>query len=190
MKLLDKNPSVKEKAKKVVNELNRGIQNFGIINHPHYGRIYAYEVDGVGSHYCADDANVPSVLSLPYLEFCSRTDPIYLNTRKFVLSTDNPYFFSGNVAEGIGSPHGEGPDFIWPMSIIMRALTSTEDEEIMECLAMLKRSTAGTGFMHESFHKNDAVKFTRKWFAWANTLFGELIMTIAEEKPHLLFNME
>jgi meiotically up-regulated gene 157 (Mug157) protein len=46
---------------------------------------------------------------------------------------------------------------------------------------MLKATHAGTGFMHESFHKNDASNFSRKWFAWANTLFGELIVKLYDE---------
>jgi len=79
-----------------------------------------------------------------------------------------------------------GLDMIWPMSIIMKALTSESDDEIVKCLRMLKTTHAGTGFMHESFHKNNPKKFTRKWFAWANTLFGELILTLHKERPHLI----
>jgi meiotically up-regulated gene 157 (Mug157) protein len=118
-------------------------------------------------------------------------DPYYLDvrnyqlTRRYVLSDENPFFFKGKAAEGIGGPH-VGMDYIWPMSITMRALTSTDDKEIKNCLNMLQQTHAGTGFMHEAFHKDDATKFTRKWFAWANTLFGELVWKIYREKPHLL----
>jgi len=150
-------------------------------------KIFAFEVDGFGAHYCADDANIPSLLSLPYLGFCAKDHEIYLRTREFLLSKNNPWFFRGTSAEGIGSPHGNGFDFIWPMSIIMRALTSQSDQEILMCLEMLKRTTSGTGFIHESFHKDDPAHYTREWFAWANTLFGELIVTLAYEKPHLIF---
>ena len=133
-----------------------------------------------------DDANVPSLLSLPYLTGNSvEKTQEYINTRKMLLSEDNPFFFKGNAGEGIGGPH-TGMDYIWPMSIIMRALTSNNDAEINHCLKMLVASNAGTGFMHESFHKDDASKFTRKWFAWANTLFGELIVKLYHEKPDLL----
>jgi meiotically up-regulated gene 157 (Mug157) protein len=107
------------------------------------------------------------------------------NTRQFILSGSNPFFFKGKAAEGIGGPH-VGMDYIWPLSIIMRGLTSNDDKEIKTCLDMLQKTHAGTGFMHESFHKDDATKFTRKWFAWANTLFGEFVWKVYKERPHLL----
>jgi hypothetical protein len=133
-----------------------------------------------------DDANVPSLLSLPYLvgDAIGQT-PEYVNTRAMLLSNDNPFFFKGTAGEGIGGPH-TGMNYIWPMSIILRASTSNSDAELNHCLKMLVASNAGTGFMHESFHKDDASKFTRKWFAWANTLFGELIVKLYHVKPGFL----
>jgi uncharacterized protein len=125
-----------------------------------------------------DDANAPGLLSLPYLGCCRGDDPLYRRTRQFVQSEANPYFFRGTAAEGVGGPH-EGLNMIWPMSIIVRALTSTDDREIRQCLLWLRDTTANTGFMHESFQKDDPTVFTRPWFAWANTLFGELIVTLA-----------
>jgi meiotically up-regulated gene 157 (Mug157) protein len=113
---------------------------------------------------------------------------IYQNTRRFVLSDSNPYFFKGKAAEGVGSPHTL-VNQIWHLSIIMRAMTSTNDKEILQQLKFLKNTHANTGFMHESFDKEDAAKFTRKWFAWANTLFGEMILKVAKERPHLLKNV-
>lgn len=166
-------------------DIKKSIMDHGIISHPKFGAIYAYEVNGFGSSNLMDDANVPSLLSLPYLTNLPAGDSVYQNTRKFLLSTENPFYFKGKVAEGIGGPH-VGMDYIWPMSIIMRAMTSTDDREIKLCLQWLKSTHAGTGFMHESFHKDDAAKFTRKWFAWANTLFGELILKIMKERPQLL----
>jgi meiotically up-regulated gene 157 (Mug157) protein len=132
-----------------------------------------------------DDANVPSLLALPYLGCCSIDNVIYQNTRRFLFSANNPYFFRGKVAEGIGSPHTL-INKIWPISICMRALTSDNDEEILQCLYWLRSAEAGTGFMHESFEKDDAGDFTRKWFAWANSLFGELIIKLYTERQHLL----
>jgi meiotically up-regulated gene 157 (Mug157) protein len=133
-----------------------------------------------------DDANVPSLLAMSYLGDVSANDPIYRNTRRFVLSEDNPYFFRGRAGEGIGGPH-VGYDMVWPMSIMMRAFTSTDDDEIRQCLQMLVDTDAGTGFIHESFHKDDATRYTRSWFAWQNTLFGELILKlIADGKLELL----
>jgi len=126
-----------------------------------------------------DDANVPSLLALPYLGCVEINDPIYQNTRKLVWSEDNPYFFKGKTAEGIGGPH-IGYDMIWPMSIIMLAMTSNNDQEMNACLKTLVATEAGTGFMHESFHKDDPANFTRHWFAWANTLFGELILKMVK----------
>ena len=132
-----------------------------------------------------DDANVPSLLSLPYLGCCRADDIVYKDTRKFLLSNNNPYFFKGKEAEGIGSPHTLINN-IWIISIIMRALTSDDDEEIFQCLTFLKSTDAGTGFMHEAFDKDNAGVYTRKWFAWANSLFGELILKLYNEKPYLL----
>ena len=102
-----------------------------------------------------------------------------------MLSDANPYFFRGTAAEGIGGPH-IGQDMIWPMSITMRALTTHDEREQIQCLRWLKSTHAGTGFMHESFHKDDPKNFTRAWFAWANTLFGELILTLDETNPRVL----
>ena len=110
--------------------------------------------------------------------------PTYLNTRKFLLSDNNPYFLKGKAAEGQASPH-TGKDKIWPMGIILRAMTSESDKEIEKCLKMLVNTHAGTGFMHEAFDKDDPSKYFRSWFAWANTLFGELIIKINNERPHL-----
>lgn len=150
-----------------------------------FGKVFAYEVNGYGSYNLMDDANIPSLLSLPYLGLVKSDDATYQNTRKLLLSENNPFFFKGKAAEGIGGPH-VGMDYIWPMSIIMRGLTSIDDKEIKMCLDMLQKTHAGTGFMHESFHKDDATKFTRKWFAWANTLFGEFVWKVYKERPHLL----
>lgn len=166
-------------------EVNKAIQKYAIKEHEKYGLVYAYEVDGYGNALFMDDANIPSLLALPYLGCVDKTDPVYLNTRKLVWSEDNPYFFKGKAAEGIGGPH-IGYDMVWPMSIIMKALTSTDEKEISKCVKTLVNTDGGTGFMHESFHKNNPENFTRKWFAWANTLFGELILELAENKQFYL----
>lgn len=169
----------------LANEVETAIKKHGIVDHPEFGKLYAYEVNGFGSCNMMDDANVPSLLGLPYLGAVSADDPVYQNTRKFVWSQNNPFFFKGKVAEGIGGPH-IGLDMIWPMSIIMKALTSKNDEEIKWCIQTVKKTHGGTGFMHESFNKDDSKKFTRSWFAWANTLYGELLWKTFNEKPELL----
>lgn len=169
----------------LANEVDAAIQKHAIVKHPKYGKILAYEVDGFGNYLMMDDANVPSLLSLPYLGYMDQNSKLYQNTRNFVWSLDNPYFYKGKSGEGIGGPH-VGPDMVWPMSIIMKALTSNDKEEIAACLKQLKYTHAGTGFMHETFHKNNPGKFTRSWFAWANTLFGELLIKVEAEHPELL----
>jgi len=147
--------------------------------------VLAYEIDGFGNALCMDDANIPGLLSLPYLGCVASDDPLWQATRAQILSSDNPYFYRGRVAEGIGGPH-VGPGMIWPMGIVMRAMTSRDDGEIVQCLAALKRSSNGSGFMHESFDADDAGRFTRPWFAWVNGLFGELILYLAAQKPQIL----
>ncbi len=174
-----------EACGKLLNELRPAVRQYGTIHHPEIGEIWAYEVDGYGNALMMDDANTPGLLSLPYLGCCDVAEPIYQRTRQFALSLNNPYFFQGKAADGIGGPH-VGLGQIWPLSIIMRALTSTDDREIGMCLKWLRNTTAGTDFMHESFDQDDPKVFTRPWFAWANTLFGDLILKLANTRPALL----
>lgn len=173
-----------EDASHLSDELQDALEKYAVMKHPKHGSIYAYEIDGFGNALWMDDANVPSLLALPYLGCCQPGDPLYRQTRAFVLSEDNPFFFKG-VAEGIGGPH-IGPGMIWPLSIIMRAMTSDDEQEIEHCLRMLMDTTGGTGFMHESFNAKDPSNFTRPWFAWCNSLFGELIVRISSSHPAIL----
>lgn len=166
-------------------EVEQALRDHAVVTHPALGDVWAYEVDGFGNRHHMDDANIPSLLSLPYLGACAKDDPLYMRTRSFVLSGHNPYFFQGTAGAGVGGPHA-GMDRIWHLGLLMQALTSTSDTEITTVLSTLKRTHAGTGFMHESFHKDDPSDFTRAWFAWANTLFGELILTILDERPQLV----
>ncbi|MBB3209460.1 hypothetical protein FHS27_005300 [Rhodopirellula rubra] len=166
-------------------EVHGAIQQHAVKSHLDFGTIYAYEVDGFGNAAFWDDANVPSLMSLAYLGIHDPDDPIYVRTRKFLLSPSNPYYLTGTAASGQASPH-TGKNRIWPMGIILRALSSTSKEEIYECLTMLRNTHAGTGFMHEAFNKDDPRDYTRDWFAWANTLFGELIVKVHAEHPDLL----
>lgn len=163
----------------LADEVEKALKKHAVVKHPKYGKIYAYEVDGFGNALMMDDANIPSLLSLPYLEAVDIKDPVYKKTRKFILSEYNPYFHKGKVAEGVGSPHIDH-DMIWPMSIMMRAFTAQSDKEIKKCVEMLMNTDANTGFMHESFHKDNAEDFTREWFAWQNSLFGELIVYLID----------
>lgn len=164
----------------LADEVETALKENAVVYHPKFGNIYAFEVDGFGNSYLMDDANVPSLLALAYLGDVAPDNPVYRNTRRFVLSDSNPYFFKGTAGEGIGGPH-IGYDMIWPMSIMMRAFTSADDNEIRDCIVMLMNTDAGTGFMHESFHKDNPENFTRAWFAWQNTLFGELILKLIHD---------
>ncbi|MFC6098941.1 glycoside hydrolase family 125 protein [Olivibacter domesticus] len=166
-------------------EVDDALTKYATTNHPKYGEIFVFETDGYGGHLLMDDSNIPSLLSLPYLGAVKADDPRYINTRKFILSEDNPFFYKGTAGEGVGGPH-IGKDMIWPMSIVMRALTSSDDDEIKICIQTLQKCHGGTGFMHESFHKDDPTKFTRSWFAWTNTLFGELLWETYQRKKSLL----
>lgn len=180
---VSKDRALSAEALVLAGEVERALNQYGKATTPR-GTIWAYEVDGFGSQLLMDDANVPSLLGLPYL--ASSPDPdLYRRTREFAWSERNPWFFRGTAGEGIGGPH-IGKDMIWPMSQMVYAMTSDSDAEIRQSLNLLKSAAAATGFMHESYFKDDASRFTRAWFAWANTLFGELVGTLAKTKPHLL----
>ncbi len=187
--ILDKVNGLPEKAagcKALADEVEQALMTYAVVEHPKYGKIYAFEVDGFGNRLLMDDANVPSLLGMGYLGDVALDDPIYQNTRRFVWSEDNPWFFRGKAGEGIGGPH-IGYDMVWPMSIMMKCFTSQDDDEIRWCMRTLLKTDAGTGFIHESFHKDDATNYTRPWFAWQNTLFGELVLKlIADGKADLL----
>lgn len=190
LEIVNADPQTAGECRALAKEVEDALKKHAVVKHPKYGKIYAFEVDGFGNCYLMDDANVPSLLAMPYLGDVPVKDKIYQNTRRFVWSEDNPYFFKGTAGEGIGGPH-IGYDYIWPMSIMMRAFTSTSDREIKECIEMLLTTDAGTGLMHESFHKDNPSKFTRAWFAWQNTLFGELILKlISDGKLELLNSIE
>jgi uncharacterized protein len=177
--------ALKADASALANEVEAALKKYAVAQHPEYGKIIPYETDGYYNYNFMDDANVPSLLGMPYLGTIEKDDPLYINTRSFVLGRNNPYYFSGTKGHGVGSPH-TGTDRIWPIAITMKALTATTDEDIVESLAMLKATHAGTGFMHESFMKDDPAQFSRRWFAWANTLFGELVLNTYMTKPELL----
>ncbi len=162
-------------AEMLANEIDFGIQVYGMVDHSRYGRIYAYETDGYGNYNLMDDANVPSLLSIPYIGYRDESDPVYMNTRRFVLSEDNPYYYSGKYAKGVGSPHTpEG--YVWPIALIMQGLTSSDQEERESLLRMLVSTTAGTNMMHESFDASRPENYTRPWFSWANSLFCQFVL--------------
>ncbi|MNV38100.1 hypothetical protein D3C71_1296380 [compost metagenome] len=127
-----------------------------------------------------DDAGTPGLISIPYLGYCTTEDEIYQNTRRFVLSKENPYYFEGKVAKGIGSPHTPA-GYVWHLSLSMQGLTATTTEEKLAMIELLEKTDADTGYMHEGFHSDDPTIFTRKWFAWSNSLFSQLVYKAMQE---------
>ena len=169
----------------LADEVEQAVYQHGTMRLPDGRAVFAYETDGYGNHLFMDDANVPSLLGLAYLRCVAPDNALWQTTAAAVWSEDNPWFFRGTAAEGVGGPHiGEGQ--VWPMGIIVRALSSSDEAVIAGALKTLRNTHAGTGFMHEAFDKDDPAKFTRKWFAWTNGLFGELVVKVANERPHLL----
>ena len=165
---------LKAEAEQTKAEIERGISEFAKVQHPKFGEIYAYETDGFGNYNLMDDANVPSLLALPYLGICEKDDPLYLRTRQFVLSEENPYYYQGAKAKGVGSPHTPA-GYVWPIGLCVQGMTTDDSDEIAGIVNVLMHTHAGCECMHESFDPNQPESFTREWFAWANSMFGELI---------------
>lgn len=181
--------SKKELAKRVQDwgeQIEKGVWDYGVVNHKTYGKVFAFEVDGYGSQILMDDANLPSLLALPLLGFTPKDNSIYQNTRKMILSkSGNPYYLSGEQFHGIGGPH-VGLQHAWPMSVLTQAMTSDSDEEIRGCLEAVK-NVSMLGLVHESVNVEFGRDYTRSWFAWANSVLAQTVLDLAQRKPHLLF---
>jgi uncharacterized protein len=172
-----KNRDLSQQCTALAGEIKAGIEAYAKLEHPLYGEMYVYETDGTGRYHVMDDANVPSLLSAPYLGWCSPDEAIYENTRRFLLSRDNPYYYEGKGARGIGSPHT--PDFyIWHIALAIQGMTTTDEEEKQQILRWMTATDGGTGFMHEGFHADRPEEFTRDWFAWANSMFSEFVLSL------------
>jgi len=181
VELIYQDVELAQDARQLKAEIDFGIQTYGIVDHPRFGKIYAYETDGFGNYNLMDDANVPSLLSLPYLGYCAPDDPLYLRTRAFVLSDENPNYHSGRYASGVGSPHTPG-NYVWHLGLIMQGLTATDSAEQRDVIDMILATTAGTNLMHEGFDPDAPERYTRPWFAWANSLFSEFVMQWVEQQ--------
>jgi meiotically up-regulated gene 157 (Mug157) protein len=171
-------PALAGRAAALRATLSEGIERHGVVEHPEYGRVYCYETDGLGHQLLMDDANMPSLLSVPLTGYRAADDPVYLATRKMILSPANPYFYSGKAAEGIGSPHTL-PNYVWPIALAVQGLTATDREEKLRMIRLLADTTGGTGQMHESFDVEDPTQFSRPWFSWANAMMCELALDLA-----------
>jgi meiotically up-regulated gene 157 (Mug157) protein len=166
--------------------IEKGVWEHGVVTHKKYGKVFAFEVDGYGSHILMDDANLPSLLALPLLGFVDTSNTVYQNTRKMILTkAGNPYYLTGEEFKGIGGPH-VGLQNAWPMSVLVQAMTSDDDDEIMKCLGAVK-NVSMNGLIHESVNVDYARTYTRSWFAWANSVFAQTVLDLARRKPHLLF---
>ncbi|TEA20340.1 Meiotically up-regulated gene 157 protein [Colletotrichum sidae] len=174
-----------ERMRTTSSRVRAGIEAHAKTTHPTFGEIYSYEIDGFGSHNVMDDANIPSLLSAPHYGYLDAKDPVYQNTRRFILSSSNPYQMRGSVLNATGGPH-VGPGMAWPMALVAQLLTSDDDAEIESGLRQLVSSTNQLGLIHESINSHNATDWTRSWFAWANGLFGQMMLDLRDRKPHLL----
>ncbi len=167
------------RVKTLVAAISQGITEYGIQTLPSGERGFAYEVDGLGHACFMDDANVPSLLSLPFLGALSAEDPLYIATKSFVLSMQNPYFYKGSVLQGIGSEHTP-PRYVWPIAVAMEGLVATADSIKQDKLALIAATTGDTGQCHEGVHQDDSRQYTRTWFSWANMTFCQLALDVIQ----------
>jgi len=170
-------PDLAARAAALAAELDEATRRHGVVEHPEHGPIFAYEVDGLGHRLLMDDSNMPSLLSLPLTGGVAPDDPLYLATRRFILSDDNPTFVRGATGDGLGSPHTP-PRYVWPISACVRGLTSTDPAEKRALVASLLATQAERGRMCESYHVDHPEQFTREWFSWADSMFCELVLDV------------
>lgn len=173
----------------IADSVYEGIEKHAIVNHPIYGDVYAYEIDGFGGVNLMDDANIPSLLSLADVGYLNKSNKVYQNTRKMILSSSNPYYIRGKFISGIGGPH-VGLKYAWPMSILVQIRTSDDEEEITKLLEIIKTTTGGLGLIHEGVKVNSPMgqSYTRPWFSWANSEFAKTIIDLGDRKPWLIFH--
>ncbi|MBW0542268.1 hypothetical protein O181_081983 [Austropuccinia psidii MF-1] len=182
------NTNLASKASQISQQIRQAVEKQAVVKHPVWGLVYAYEVDPYGSRAIMDDARVPSLLSLPYFGYTGLANPIYLTTRKMILSPKgNPYLFHGQQAAGIGSPSTVIPQ-IWPMSLVSKLMSSESDYEIRDALNTLLITAEGHGYISQTFNAHRKNDYTKPYYAWANSYFAEAILYLAEKKPHLIFS--
>ena len=174
------NEALAARCMELRSQIDEGIKKYSTVEKEGYGTIYACETDGMGNYAMIDDANIPSLLSIPYIGYAPADDEIYQNTRRFLLSKDNPYYFEGKYAKGIGSRHTP-ENYVWHMALVMQGFTSIDDNEKRELLDMLVACDADTGFLHEGFNVDNPKEFTREWFTWPDSLFAEYVERLVDE---------
>lgn len=166
-----------EEADKLRIQIYEAIEKYAVVKTEEFGEIYAYELDGYGQFNLMDDANVPSLLSMKYLGYKSSRDDVAENTRRFLLSEANPFYYKGSAAAGIGSPHTPS-GYIWHIAMAMEGLTSSSREEKLAVLRKMAETEGGKGMMHEGFHCDEPSRYTREWFSWANAMYAELLLSV------------
>ncbi len=162
------------RARELAAAIRLGIERYGQIYDFRYGWMYPYEVDGLGNYVLMDDANLPNLLTMPFMGLVAHYDPLYINTRRFVLSHDNPYYYSGRYGDGLGSPHTR-TGWVWPLGIIGEAMTAFTASEVAESIEELRVLDGERGLIYESVDPNRPWLYTRNDFGWANALYAELI---------------
>ena len=170
-----KDEALAAEAASLKKEIHDAIESMAIVDNYYYGKVYAYEVDGYGQYMLMDDANVPSLLAMDYLGYEADDRQVVENTRNFVLSCANPYYYEGSCAKGVGSQHTK-PGYIWHIALAIQGLTSKTKEEKLAILNTMKNTDAGKHMMHEGFDVSDPANYTREWFSWANAMFCELVL--------------
>lgn len=169
-----KDDALAQRATTLAAQVETGVLRYGKVYNRKYGWMYVYETDGYGHDNMMDDANIPNLTALPWYGWCATLDPVYLDTRRFTLSFDDPYYYTGKYATGLGSPHTP-KGWVWPLGIIGAALTATKRDDIVNAIDMLDRSDTLNGLMHESVNPNDPQQFTRPEFGWANAFWADLL---------------
>jgi uncharacterized protein len=165
-------------ATQMASEIDDGIARYGVVYEFGYGWIYAYEVDGLGQTLLIDDANLPNLLASSYFGYALPETALYANTRRFVLSMENPYFYAGKYAAGLGSPHTP-TGWVWPLGIIAQGLTAMTSADAAHAIALVNSTNRNGGRIHESFDPDDPDRFTRSAFGWADSMYAELVFRSA-----------
>lgn len=172
------------KMNRLANEVRNGIERYGVVELPDGALMFAYEVDGLGNYNLMDDANVPSLLAIPFIGYTDERDAVYVNTRKFILSSNNSYYYQGTILSGIGSPHTP-QNYVWPIALAMEGLTTSDLNLITAKLNVISQTDANTNQCHEGIDVNNPDKYTREWFSWANMTFCQLAFHYLKVKGEL-----
>ena len=175
-KIVWKEDSLRSKVETLLADIEQGIEKHGIVEVEPGVHVYAYEVDGLGGVLADfDDANLPSLLSLPLLGWPKLDSTVYQATRERLLNPNhNPQYFNGTQIRGIGSEH-TSPGNVWPLAMMTEVMTDTSVDKKASIIKDLLKTQCNNGLMHESINSNLVSHCTRPEFEWANIMFAVLI---------------